>query len=89
LPNEQLEKQMTSKKTIDAAVGSGDAILQSAEDVGMATVTLKKPVYMAKWGRGRLGGTGALMVLGQHAEAHGRPVRWMDGDLKSGTLSAF
>ncbi len=87
--DEQLEKQMTSKKTIDAAVGSGDAILQSAEDIGMAPVTLKKPVYMAKWGRGRLGGTGALMVLGQRAEAQGRPVRWMDGDLKSGTLSAF
>ena len=29
------------------------------------------------------------MVLGQRAEAQGRPVRWLDGDLKSGTLSAF
>ena len=87
--NKEQEQQMTSKKTIDAAVSSGDAILQPAEDIGAAVVASKKPVYMAKWGRGRLGGTGALMVLGQRAEAQGRPVRWLDGDLKSGTLSAF
>lgn len=80
---------MTSKKTIDAAVSSGDAIPQPTEDIGAAVVAAKKPVYMARWGRGRLGGTGALMVLGQRAEAQGRPVRWLDGDLKSGTLSAF
>ena len=80
---------MTSKKTIDAAVGSGDVTPLSAEDIGVAAVAQKKPVYMARWGRGRLGGTGALMVLGQRAEAQGRPVRWLDGDLKSGTLSAF
>ena len=80
---------MTSKKTIDTAVSSGDAIFQPAEGIGAAAVALKKLVYMARWGRGRLGGTGALMVLGQRAEAQGRPVRWLDGDLKSGTLSAF
>jgi len=89
LLNEQLEILMTSKKMIDAAVNSGDALPQSTEDIGVAAAALKKPVYMARWGRGRLGGTGALMVLGQRAEAQGRPVRWMDGDLKSGTLSAF
>lgn len=80
---------MTSKKTIDAAVDAGNAVLQPAEDIKAAVVASKKPVYMARWGRGRLGGTGALMVLGQRAEAQGRPVRWLDGDLKSGTLSAF
>lgn len=80
---------MTSKKTIDAVVDAGNAILQPAEDIGAVAVASKKPVYMARWGRGRLGGTGALMVLGQRAEAQGRPVRWLDGDLKSGTLSAF
>lgn len=80
---------MTSKKTIDTAVSSGDAILQPVEDIGAAVVAWKKLVYMARWGRGRLGGTGALMALGQRAEAQGRPVRWLDGDLKSGTLSAF
>jgi hypothetical protein len=80
---------MTSKKTIDAAVGSGYAIPQPTEDIEVAAGTPKQAVYMARWGRGRLGGTGALMVLGQRAEAQGRPVRWLDGDLKSGTLSAF
>lgn len=78
---------MTSKRTIDAAVGSGDAI--PPESIEAAVATPKRPVYMARWGRGRLGGTGTLMVLGQRAEAQGRPVRWLDGDLKSGTLSAF
>lgn len=48
-----------------------------------------KPVYVARWGRGRIGGTGALMLLGQRARASGRHVVFRDGDLKSSTLHAF
>lgn len=47
------------------------------------------PVYAARWGRGRIGGTGTVLLLGQRARAQGRAVRFLDGDLKSGSLHAF
>jgi len=47
------------------------------------------PVYAARYGRGRLGGTGTLLLAGQRARAQGRAVRFLDGDLKSGSLHAF
>ncbi len=49
----------------------------------------RKPCFLGRWGRGRIGGTAALMLLGQRARAQSRTVRYLDGDLKSGTLSAF
>ena len=47
------------------------------------------PVYAARWGRGRIGGTGTVLLLGQRARAQGRVVSFLDGDLKSGSLHAF
>lgn len=49
----------------------------------------RKPCFLGRWGRGRIGGTAALMLLGQRALAQSRAVKFLDGDLKSGTLSAF
>lgn len=49
----------------------------------------RQPCFLGRWGRGRIGGTAALMLLGQRALAQSRPVKFLDGDLKSGTLSNF
>ena len=64
---------MSAKKTVEAAGPSSD----------------RKPCFLGRWGRGRIGGTAALMLLGQRAHAQSRAVRYLDGDLKSGTLSTF
>ena len=49
----------------------------------------RQRVYAARWGRGRIGGTGTVLLLGQRARSQGRAVRFLDGDLKSGSLHAF
>ena len=49
----------------------------------------RQPCFLGRWGRGRIGGTAARMLLGQRARAQARSVKFLDGDLKSGTLSAF
>ena len=64
---------MSAKKTAEAAGPAPD----------------RKPCFLGRWGRGRIGGSAALMLLGQRARAQTRPVKFLDGDLKSGTLSAF
>ncbi len=64
---------MSAKKIVDAADLSPD----------------RKPCFLGRWGRGRIGGTAALMLLGQRARAQSRVVKFMDGDLKSATLSTF
>lgn len=67
------------------AVGPGPA--EAAAEGDAAEERL--PVYAARWGRGRIGGTGTVLLLGQRARAQGRAVRFLDGDLKSGSLHAF
>ena len=64
---------MSAKKSVEAA----DASVE------------RQPCFLGRWGRGRIGGTAALMLLGQRARAQSRVVKFLDGDLKSGTLSAF
>lgn len=64
---------MSAKKSVEAADASPE----------------RPPCFLGRWGRGRIGGTAALMLLGQRALAQSRPVKFLDGDLKSGTLSAF
>lgn len=49
----------------------------------------RRPVYVARGGRGRNGGTSVLLLFGQRAMAQGRKVKFLDGDLKSSTLSTF
>ena len=67
---------MSAKKTVEAV----DAARPSSD---------RKPCLIGRWGRGRIGGTAALMLLGQRARAQSRPVKFLDGDLKSATLTAF
>ena len=47
------------------------------------------PAYVARYGRGRLGGSGFLLALAQRAMWQGRAVKLLDGDLQSATLSGY
>ena len=44
------------------------------------------PVYIMRWGRGRLGGSGLCLQMAQRAWSYGRTVKLRDGDRKSRTL---
>lgn len=63
-----------------AAVGAS-----SAED----GTEVPYAAYVARYGRGRLGGSGLLLQLAQRALWQGRAVRLLDCDLKSQTLSTY
>jgi len=44
---------------------------------------------MQRHGRGRLGGSGAILAFIQRARFHGRRIKPMEGDLKSPTLASY
>ena len=50
---------------------------------------VREPVLIQRYGRGRLGGSGALLALIQRARSQGRRVKPLDGDLKSRTLAGY
>lgn len=46
-------------------------------------------VLMQRHGRGRLGGSGAILTFMQRARFHGRRIKPLEGDLKSRTLASY
>jgi len=46
-------------------------------------------VLMQRHGRGRLGGSGAILAFMQRARFHGRRIKPLEGDLKSRTLASY
>lgn len=49
----------------------------------------KDLVLVQRYGRGRLGGSGAILALIQRARSQGRRVKPLEGDLKSRTLAGY
>lgn len=67
----------------------------SGQEAGLGSEQATSPaqfhgtVLMQRHGRGRMGGSGAILTFMQRARFHGRRIKPLEGDLKSRTLASY